>query len=123
MFPTPIVCIDHFNPNHPTSNSTIEWLFAASVLGVIDPTQVEITLKVTIPGLGATTITTRLDEALRAYWLLGINVTGPYPWQIISARNLQTAQMLDLVGFVSGTVNVGFPGELNPGQCLPPPPP
>ena len=58
-------------------------------------------VETTAPGIGATTITTRLDQALRAHWLLGINVTGMYSWQVISAKNLQTAQMLDLIGFTS----------------------
>jgi hypothetical protein len=121
MFGQPLVCITHFNPSHPSSNSTIEWLFPLGLTGPIVPSLTQVTLRITGPGMTFQDIPTTLDNAIALYFLYGINVVGNYGFQILSARNTQTMQLIPFGGLTSGTVNVTFPAQQNVGQCAPPP--
>jgi len=118
---SPLFCIDHFNPYYPQTPSTIEWLFPWTANGTISPSQVQATLQVTPPGQAPMNVMSTLGSS-SLYFLFGIYTTGTYGWQVTSMRDTMTNQLLNIGGTKSGTVNVTFPGELNPGQCAPPPP-
>jgi hypothetical protein len=102
-----------------TAEGLLEWEFPWKPDAGLDPSNIQVSMLVNVPGAGPQTLIAGLAADFTVYFSLSIMQPGPYDWNILSVVDLNGGQEVDFENPGPGVISIAAGQEFNVGECTP----